>query len=167
MFEDEARFGRINSPNKCWTDGERPVVYNQIVREYTYVYSAICPFDGTMDSLIIPYANSGCMSIFLDEVSRRHADKIIIMFGDGASWHTSGILKIPENIVLLKLPAYSPNLNPVENIWDELREKWFCNWYFDSLDEVDDRLMTALAALENDADIVKSISLFHWINTVA
>ena len=166
MFADEARFGRISSVHKCWVRGERPVVYSQVVREYTYAYSAVCPFDGTMDSLIINGVNSEYMSIFLDEVGNRHTDKTIIMFADRASWHTSGILKIPNNIVLLPLPSHSPQLNPVENIWHELREKLFYNHTFGSLTEVEDRLMIALKAFENDIDSVKSTTAFHWINTV-
>jgi len=163
MFQDEARFGRINSVRKCWVKGERPVVYSQIVREYTYIYSAICPLDGDMDSLIIPNVNSKMMSIFLEEISNRHSTKHILMFADQASWHTSDLVKIPENVSLLAIPSYSPQLNPVENIWHELREKWFYNQYFDALSEVDSKLMEALAALENDAERVKSISGFHWI----
>jgi len=56
MFQDKARFGRINSPNSCWVKGKRPTVYSQIAREYTYAYASVCPFDGTMDSLILPWA---------------------------------------------------------------------------------------------------------------
>jgi len=163
MFQDEARFGRINSVRKCWVRGQRPTVYSQIVREYTYAYTAVCPFDGTMDSLIIPAVNSEMMSIFLAEVSKRHADKHILMFADQASWHTSDILAIPDNISLLPTPAYSPQLNPTENIWHELREKYFYNLYFDTLNEVDDKLMDALASFENNHDLVKSNTAFHWI----
>ena len=163
MFADEARFGRINSVRRCWVRGERPVVYSQIVREYTYAYTAVCPFDGTMDSLIMPAVNSEMMSIFLAEVSKRHLDKTILMFADRASWHTSNILVVPENISLLPLPSHSPQLNPAENIWHELREKWFYNLYFDSLIEVDNRLMEALAALEFDAVRVMSTTPFEWI----
>jgi transposase len=164
MFEDEARFGRINSVHRCWVrGGVRPVVYSQIVREYTYAYSAICPFDGTMDSLIIPGANSELMSIFLAEVASRRSDMHVIMFVDQASYHTSNILKVPQNMSLLPLPSHSPQLNPVENIWHELREKWFYNLTFDSLAEVEDRLMEALIAFENDNASVMKTSAFHWI----
>jgi transposase len=166
MFCDEARFGRINSVHKCWVRGERPTVYSQIVREYTYVYSAVSPFDGTMDSLIINGVNSECMGFFLDEVGRRHTDKTIIMFADQASWHTSDSLNIPDNVSLLPLPPYSPQLNPVENIWHELREKWFYNHTFDSLAQVEDRLMEALTAFESNTVSVKSIAAFHWINAI-
>jgi len=166
MFQDEARFGRINSPHKCWVKGKRPYVYSQIVREFTYVYSAVCPFDGTLDSLVLPCVNSTAMSIFLDEVSNRHPDKYILMFLDKASWHRSKQLRIPFNMRLMYLPAYSPELNPVEHIWDELREKWFNNYTFNSIGAVEDRLVKGLRSLENNKPLIKSTSGFNWIVSI-
>jgi transposase len=163
MFQDEARFGRINSPHKCWVRGKRPYVYCQTVREYTYAYAAVCPFDGTMDSLVLPVVNSAAMNVFLEEVSKRHANKMIVMFLDQASWHKSKELNMPENIRLLPLPPYSPELNPAEHIWDELREKWFYNYTFDSMNAVEGRLVEGLCALEGNKELIKSITGFDWI----
>ena len=165
MFQDEARFGRINSPHKCWVKGKRPLVYCQIIREYTYAYTAVCPFDGTNISLVLPSVSSAAMSIFLEEVSMRHPSKTILMFLDRAGWHRSKELKIPQNIRLLPLPSYSPELNPTEHIWDELREKWFHNITFDSLDAVEDRLVDGLYNLEHNKPLVKSMTGFGWIVT--
>ena len=162
-FQDEARFGRINSPHRCWVKGKRPVVYSQIVREYTYAYASCFPFDGTLDSLVLPWAFTPAMNVFLDEVSKRHPDKWILMFLDGARWHTSKKLKIPHNIRLVPLPSYSPELNPTEHIWDELREKFFHNLTFDSIASVEDRLVTGLYCLECNNDIVQSATGFNWI----
>jgi transposase len=119
-----------------------------------------------MDSLVINGVDSQCMSVFLEEVGSRHIDKTIIMFADQASWHTSDMLTIPNNIILMSLPPHSPQLNPVENIWHELREKWFYNHTFDSLAQVEDRLMEALRAFENDSLSVKKTTAFHWIKSV-
>jgi transposase len=166
MFQDEARFGRINGPHSCWVKGERPSVYCQIVREYTYAYAAVCPFDGTMDSLIIPFVSSVAMSVFLEEVSNRHIEKTILMFLDQAGWHKSKELIIPKNIRLLSLPPHSPELNPTEHVWDELREKWFHNIAFDSIDAVEDRLVDGLRNLENNKSLVKSMTGFDWIITI-
>ena len=166
LFQDEARFGRINEPKSCWAKGERPVVPSQIVREYTYAYAAACPFDGTMDSLILPVVNSAAMTVYLEEVSKRHNDKFILMFLDQAGWHRKGELKIPDNIRLVPIPAYSPELNPCEHIWDELREKWFHNIAFDCMRAVEDRLVVGLVALENDKPLVQSITGFNWIVTI-
>ena len=61
--------------------------------------------------------NTECMQMFLDEVSARHPDERIVMIIDGAGWHRSDALKSPENIYLLKLPPYAPELNPIEHVW--------------------------------------------------
>jgi len=90
MFQDEARFGRINIPRLCWAPmGVRPVVGCQVVREYTYAYAAVSPVDGVMDSLILPEVNTADFELFLEEVATRHADEFVLMFMDGAGWHTT------------------------------------------------------------------------------
>jgi transposase len=166
MFQDEARFGRINSPHSCWVQGKRPTVYCQIVREYTYVYAAVCPFDGTTDSLVLPVADNVAMSIFLAEVSARHPEKNILMFMDKAGWHRANNLKIPHNLRILWLPSYSPELNPAEHLWDELREKWFHNITFDSIQAVEDRLVEGLIVLESNKLRVQSLTGFDWIVSI-
>ena len=135
MFQDEARFGRIDNPKSCWAQkGVRPATHKQIIREYTYLYGAFSPQDGRMDSLILPWMDTNCMNLFLAEVSRRHSDEIILMVMGGAPCHNEGEkLKLPDNIYPLKLPPYSPQLNPAENMWDEIREKFFGNISFPSL----------------------------------
>jgi transposase len=164
MFQDEARFGRINDPRRCWAPkGVRPEVGRQIVREYTYAFGAVSPHDGTLDSLVLPVVTAEAMSIFLAEVARRHPDEFILMFLDGAGWHRANGLAVPKNMRLEALPPYSPQLNPVEHIWDEIREKWFTNEVFNSLDAVEDRLVEALVALENDKKLVASTTGFDWI----
>ena len=113
MFQDEARFGRINSPSACWAPLPiRPHIARQVVREYVYVFGAVSPCDGRHDSLILPWANTEAMSIFLEEVSRRYPDEYILMFMDQAGWHKAKGLCIPENMELAFLPPYSPELNP-------------------------------------------------------
>ncbi len=165
MFQDEGRFGRINDPRRCWApDGIRPDVPAQFVREYTYVYAAVSPDDGTLDSLILPEVNAEAMSIFLAEVAQRHREAFIHMFLDGAGWHKANALQVPDNMRLDFLPPYSPQLNPVEHIWEEIREKWFQNLVFDSLDAVEERLVEALLALEGDHALVQSLAGFEWIN---
>ena len=143
--------------------GTRPCIPSQIVREYTYAYAAVCPFDGTLDALILPEVNTEAMSIFLQELSGNHGDEKIVLILDKAGWHTATDLTIPENIVLHWLPPYSPELNPVEHLWDELREKWFRNKYFTSLDAVEDQLAEALKFLMEHPDHVRSMTSFDWI----
>jgi len=164
MFQDEARFGRINDPKRCWAQkGIRPQVGKQIIREYTYAFGAVSPKDGKSDFLVLPAMDTVCMRHFLQEIGKRYKDEFILMVLDGASCHFSNELDIPDNIELVPLPPYSPELNPVENIWEELREKWFHNKVFDSMDRVEEQLINGLSELENNRSKVKSISGWNWI----
>jgi hypothetical protein len=164
MFQDEGRFGRISSPRRCWAPrGMRPDVPRQMVREYTYAYVAVSPYDGVMDSLVLPLVNAQAMSLFLGEVSSRHSDEFILMVMDGAGWHKAEELKVPENMHLIFLPAYSPQLNPVEHVWECIRENWFRNEVFESIDGVENQLVNALAALESRSAEVASLTGFPWI----
>src|SRR5208337_538402 len=164
MLQDEGRFGRISMPRRCWAPrGVRPEVPSQIVREYTYAYAAVSPHDGTLDSLILPQVNEQAMSIFLREVSNRHPDEFILMVMDGAGWHKAKALSVPANMALIFLPPYSPELNPVEHIWDHIREDGFRNKAFNSIEAVEDQLMQSLEALEKDPALVASMTGFPWI----
>ena len=144
----------------------RPNVPSQIVREYTYSYAAVSPHDGTMDSLILPQVTEEAMSIFLREVSDRHLDEFILMVMDGAGWHKANALRVPDNMALFFLPPYSPQLNPVEHIWESIRENGFRNEVFNSMDAVENQLMQCLAALEGDLAAVASMTGFQWITRI-
>ena len=164
MLQDEARFGRINAPKRCWAPKDlRPVVLKQTVREYTYAYSAVSPVDGVCDSLILPNMNSDSMSLFLSEVSRRHPDEFILMIYDQAPSHSKSALAIPERMMVESLPAYCPELNPVENMWESLREKFFPNQMFSDMTELENQLIEGLLYFETHPDIVQSITGFDWI----
>jgi transposase len=164
MFQDEARFGRISEARYAWAPyPERPMVCASHIREYSYAYAAVCPHDGIMDSLVLPWADTRCMDLFLAEVAQRHPDDFIVMVLDGAGWHRAQALRIPPRMGLLFLPPYSPELNPVEHLWDELREKNFHNRAFASLDAVELHLCSALRGLEQDPERVRSITGWDWI----
>jgi transposase len=167
MFQDEARFGRISDPRRCWAPaGMRPEVSTQIVREYEYAFAAVSPHDGTLDTLVLPTVHTEAMSLFLAEVSQRHVGEWIVMVLDGAGWHKAKRLPVPANIRLVFLPPWSPQLNPVEHLWDEVREKWFANRVFDSMNAVEEQLITALKTLEEDATQVASLTGFDWIKNI-
>jgi hypothetical protein len=167
MFEDEARFGRISEPRRAWAPpGVRPRVASRIVREYGYSYAAVSPHDGVLDSLVLPEVNASLMSLFLAEVAQRHPHEFILMVLDGAGWHRAGDLIVPERMRLYPLPARSPELNPAEHVWDELREKWLANCLFDSQAAVDCQVQKGLAALEKDRTRVASLAGFTWIKNI-
>ncbi len=133
-----------------------------ITQEYVYAYAAVSVADGELDTLILPQVNSNCMQIFLDEVASRHPNDMIILVIDGAGWHRSHTLKLPHNLRLLMLPSYSPELNPVENLWDELREKSFHNRVFDSLDALENHPEAALYNMEKNPECFQSIVAWPW-----
>ena len=125
MFQDEARFGRINDVRRCWAPKPvRPLCQAMLTHEYTYAYAVVDVQTGELDSLMLPP---------------------------------------PHNIRLLSLPPYAPELDPVEHVWDELREKRFHNRVFDSLDALEDHLEIALKDFELDAPTIKSIVAWPWI----
>ena len=167
MFEDEARFGRLSEPQRCWAPaGVRPTVAAQIVREYEYAYAAVSPHDGVLDTLVLPGVNAEAMGLFLAEVARRHANEFIVMVLDGAGWHRARRLQIPKNMRLFLLPPWSPQLNPAEHLWDEVREKYFANRWFQTMDQLEAQLIAGLAALEANAQPVASLTGFDWVTCV-
>jgi transposase len=161
MAQDEACFGRISTLRRSWCPKPlRPLVPRQIVREYTYVYAAIAPGEGKMASLILPRANTSMMNIFLEYVSRTFLKYFIVMQVDQAGWHSAKDLVIPENIRLIFQPPYSPELNPVEHIWDDMREKAFHNRIFASLDAVITLLCDQLLQFEDNSKLLQSMTYF-------
>ena len=161
MFADEARFGRMNRPRPCWAPtGIRPEVAAQLIREYIYLYGAVCPKDGRCVYLIMPASDTGCFQIYLDVLSKKFRTQHILLVLDGAPNHQCGILAIPDNISLLFLPPYSPELNPKENLWDEIREKIFKNFALKSMNAVRAKLQQAVLYIERNPKIVKSITSF-------
>jgi len=119
---------------------------------------------GKSTSLILPFANTQMMNIFLDHVSKEFIEYNIIMLVDRAGWHRSNDLRIPENIKLLKQPAHSPELNPVEHVWDEIREKQFHNKAFASMDDVEKALCDGLNNLRKNPHYVRSLTNFPYLN---
>ena len=124
MFQDEARFGRMVRPKRCGAPRPlRPVLRNGYEREFVYVYGAVSPREGELDWRLCREMTTVRMGEFLIQVSQAHPREFIVMVVDGASSHKAKDLVIPDNIRLLPLPPYAPELNPQEHVWDELREK--------------------------------------------
>lgn len=164
MFQDEARFGRMVRIRRCWAPTPfRPVVANGYEREFVYVYGAVSPIDGELDWKICREMNTGRMGEFLQQVSKSHPKDFIVMILDGASSHKAKALTIPENIRLLPLPPYSPELNPQEHVWDELREKEFPNRVFNELSAVVRHLETGLPRLSGGQQALRSLTAWPWI----
>jgi hypothetical protein len=134
-----------------------------VIREYTYAYAAVSPADKVMDSLKLPEVNTNVFALFLEEIATRDASEFVIMFVDGGAWHTTKGLTLPDNFGLSFLPPYSPELNPAEHLWDCIRENWFPNKTFNSLNAVEDTFVEALLSLEMDNVRMQSQTGFSWI----
>lgn len=162
MFQDEAGFGRINKPKYCWCfPGLRPHVPCHHIREYRYAYGAVEPLTGESFFLILPYCNTICMNVFLKELSNTYPMDRIILVCDGASWHKAKGLEIPPNIRLVFLPPATPEMNPIEQVWKEIRKCGFKNEIFLTLEKVVNRLCFTIVSLSKET--IKSITLREWI----
>ena len=162
MFFDESVFGRITNIRSCWSpDGIRPTVKSLKAREFVYAYGAIEPASGNKSFIVAGGCNTEWTNIFLNTVSNQFPDDYLVMVGDRASWHTTKNLIIPNNIELFFIPPATPEMNPTEQIWDELKEKHFDNHFFKTLDKVVDQL--CLAINELDETTVKLITGREWI----
>jgi len=164
MFQDEARFGRMARIRRCWAPAPlRPTVRNGYEREFTYVYGAVSPWEGQLDWTLSGKMNTAEMNRFLLQVSQAHRQEFIVMVVDGASSHKGKDLVVPENIRLIPLPGYSPELNPEEHIWDEVREKAFPNRVLDRMELVVERLKQELSTLAAEPNRVRGITAWPWI----
>lgn len=164
LFQDEGRFGRISDLRRCWAPlPVRPVVSHQVVREYLYAYLAVCPFDGRCASLVLPWSDTPCMNLFLAHTAQIFPHEFCIMILDGAGWHGAADLELPPHLRLLTLPPYSPELNPVEHLWEHLRENHFGNDVLPTLESVADRLCLGIQDLIAHPEIVQRMTCFDWI----
>lgn len=109
----------------------------------------------------MPYCNTECTSIFLEELSKQYPNDIILLCCDGAAWHKAGSLEVPDNIELFFIPPYTPEMNPIEQIWKELRKMGFRNEVFATLDKVVDRLCEVICSLS--LTTIRSITARSWI----
>lgn len=135
-----------------------PCVARQMIREYIYAYSALSPQSGDCYSMISPYCNTDAMNEFLLQLCGFYSHYRIILILDKAGWHVSKSLKLADNIQLLHLNPYSPEQNPVELLWREIRRKYFHNNIFNSIDEVEDSLQAALKGYHSNKESIIKLS---------
>ena len=165
-FQDEARIGQKNKITRRWAlRGSRPAAPHDQRTEWVYIFGAICPARGEAAGLIMPFCNTEAMQAHLEEVSRivaPGAHAVLIM--DQAGWHTSTSLAVPDNISLLPLPPRCPELNPVENLWQYMRENWLSNLIFASYDDIVAICCAAWRKLIEQPGLILSIGMREWIN---
>jgi len=143
-FEDESRFGLFTRNGRALTArGVKPVCPYDHKFENLYLFGAFSPITGTSFLLEMPYCNSDTFQVFIDQLSIVNKEEFKIMVLDNGAFHKAKTLIIPDNIGLLFLPAYSPELNPAEQIWRVIK-KTVCNKVFKTLDELSDHLSSVI-----------------------
>ena len=167
--QDEARVGQQGTLTHAWAEkGSRPAVLRDQRRQSAYLFGAVCADRGVGAALVLPHANAEAMSLHLAEISRRVAEgaqAVVVL--DGAGWHqTGGRLRVPGNVSLLRLPPYSPELNPQENVWQHLRQNQLPNRVFAGYDAIVAACCTAWNALMAVPDRIRSIATRAWTKTV-
>lgn len=163
-FQDETRVGQQGSITRIWAEkGTRPRAVRQQQFEYSYIYGAVCPSTGQSVGLILPCVNMIAMTAHLEAISQqvpegRHA--IIIV--DGAAWHSAKLNL--HNITLLKLPPYSPELNPVEQVWLWLKQKWLSNRVYENYEAIVDACCHAWNQFADNEALVSRLCTRQWAN---
>jgi len=143
--------------------GSRPRAPRDLRYEWAYIFGAVCPRRSASAALVLPCANAQAMNLHLQEISRQVANGAhALLILDGAGYHLKAALQIPDNISLLHLPPYSPELNPVENIWEYLRGNKLANTVFETYDEIVEKACEAWMFFANDKERVASITNRDW-----
>ena len=163
-FQDEARIGQKNKITRRWAKrGTRPSAPHDQRTRSAYIFGAICPKQGKAAALVMPWCDTHAMNQHLIEISRHvayNAHAVLIM--DQAGWHMSNNLAVPENITILPLPPKSPELNPVENIWQFMRDNWLSNRVFKSYEDIVDHCCYAWRTLQDRPWKIMSIGRRKW-----
>ncbi len=163
-FQDEARIGQKNGQVRLWArKGTRPRQPADQRYKNAYLFGAICPKRGTGAALMLPWANTQAMQMHLEEISRLVASKAhAVVLMDRAGWHTTAKLNVPMNLTIILLPSRSPELNPVENIWQYMRQNWLANRVFDDYEAIIDAGCDAWNSLIAQPEIITSIGMRKW-----
>jgi transposase len=163
-WQDEARLGQKNGIVRQWArKGTRPRQPADQRYQNAYLFGAICPAKGKGAALMMPKANARAMQAHLDEISlavARGAHAVVLM--DRAGWHTTAKLKVPRNLTIILLPSRSPELNPMENVWQFMRQTWLSNRVFDSYGDILDAGCAAWNRLIEQPQTIASIGTRKW-----
>jgi transposase len=157
--QDEARFGQKGTITRVWAPkGSRPRAVRQTGFTSLYVLAAVCAATGGVSALIMPELNTAVVNLFLEQFGRElPAGVHAVLIWDGAGFHTGSGLVVPDNVSLIQLPPYSPELNPVENLWHYLRAHHWSNRRYRDYNELQDEAVRSLRAVCGDIETIKTV----------
>ena len=163
-FHDEMRLGQKNPRTRRWARrGTRPRALADLRTKSAYLFGAICPQRGTGAAVVMPRADTQAMQHHLGEIASNLAPKAhAVVVLDQAGWHTTGKLRLPQNLSLLPLPPKSPELNPVENVWQFLRQNKLSNRIFGSYEAIVAAACDAWNSLVAAPPRITSIGTRQW-----
>lgn len=167
-FQDEARFGQQGTLTRMWAErGSRPRAFRQTEYEWVYLFASVCPSSGDAHACLFPWVNTEVMERYLEDFSRHLEQEVhALLILDGAGWHTSTKLRVPDNITLQSLPPKSPELNPAELPWREMRQKYLGNRVYPTVEELDDAVADAWLAVTKNKDTIHSLCALNWITDI-
>lgn len=165
-FQDEARFGTQGTITRVWAcKGSRPRAVRQNGREWLYVLMAVCAATGAASALIMPELNTAAVSLFLEQFSLElPAGVHAVLIWDGAGFHSGKDLVVPGNVSLIRLPPYSPELNPVENLWHYLRSHHWSNREYEGYEGLQEEAIRSVCAVCQDVERLKTICNADYVN---
>lgn len=168
-WEDEARLGLKPVMRRVWARrGQRPRAPSQTRYEWLYVYGFVHPVRGETYWLILPTVSIEAMSVALREFARDVGvgkDNQVVLVLDGAGWHRSGKVEVPEGLTLVGLPPYTPELQPAERLWPLVREG-VANQAFRDLDALQERLVERCCQVRQAREQVRDRTRYHWLPAV-
>jgi transposase len=158
-FEDEARFGQKGTLTAVGAErGSRPEAPKQTAYGNLHVLTAACPATGRAEGLVSERLNAAVVQAFLDQLSATvPAGTHVLLVWDGAGYHTAKALRVPANLTVVRLPPYSPELNPVERLWLYLRQHHWSNRVYPDLDAVEEAAVSGWRAVCLRPDRIKTI----------
>jgi transposase len=164
-FEDESRFGQQGSITKVWaTKGSRPTVIRQTEFQYLWVLGAVCPETGHAEGLISPCLNTDVINAFLKQFSAEiKPDEHAVLIWDQAGFHTSKKLQVPENITIIELPPYSPELNPAENLWHYFKEHAWGNQYYKDYKALENKAIESWRNIAMKPELMKTVCAAPYV----
>ena len=164
-YQDEARVGQKGTHAYVWAPvGSCPLMVQDNRHDSVHLFGAICPARGVGAAIIMPAVNTEAMNEHLKEISTQvAAGAHAVLVLDSAGWHQRGTgLQVPDNITLLSLPPYAPELNPMEMVWEFLRGNKLCTRVWDTYDAIVDACAKAWKFLTDDPDRIRSIGTRDW-----
>lgn len=165
FFEDEARFGQQGTTTNVWARrGSRPTAVRQTDYQYLWVLGVVCSETGQAEGLLSPRLNTDVVNALLGEFSATLSpDEHAVLPWDGAGFHTSRQLRVPENVTPIQLPAYSPELNPIENLWHYLKSHYWSNHAYDDYSALETAALDAWRHAVLDPQLMKTVCAAPYI----